>query len=74
VLTAGCEDKVPEIEKFCLCLYFSCTKLRHYLLANGYSVVCKAEVVKYNLSDPVMKGGLGKWMLALAEFDVRYNR
>ena len=27
------ETRYSAIEKLCLCLYFSCTKLRHYLLS-----------------------------------------
>jgi hypothetical protein len=59
------EIRYPKIEKLCLCLYFSCTKLRHYLPSNECSVVCKADVVKYILLAPVLKG-------RLAEFDLRY--
>ena len=31
------ETRYSPIEKLCLCLYFSCTKLRHYLLSAVYS-------------------------------------
>ncbi len=41
------ETRYPPVEKLCLCLYFSCTKLRHYLLSNECTVICKAGVVKY---------------------------
>ena len=67
------EARYTEIERLCLCLYFSCTKLRHYLLANECTVVCKTDVVKYMLSAPVLKGRIGKWMLTLAEYDLRYE-
>ena len=30
-------------------------------------------MVKYKLSAPVLKGRLGKWMLALTEFDLRFE-
>jgi hypothetical protein len=60
------EIRYPEIEKLCLCLYFSCTKLRHYLLANECLLVCKADVVKYILLAPVLNG-------RLAELDLRYE-
>ena len=33
--------------------------------------MCKADVIKYMLSAPVLKGRLEKWMLALAEFDLK---
>ncbi len=43
------------VEKLCLCLYFSCTRLWHYLLSNECTVICKADVVKYMLSAPILK-------------------
>jgi hypothetical protein len=36
-------------------------------------VVCKADIMKYMLSAPVLKGRIGKWMPALGEFDLRYE-
>ncbi len=61
------------MDKLCLCLYFSCTKLRHYLLSNECTVVCKTNVVRYMLSAPVLKARIRKWILALIEFDLRYE-
>ena len=61
------ETRYPEIEKLCLCLYFTCTKLRHILLS------VETIVIKHMLSAPVLKGRLGKWMFALSEFDIRYQ-
>src|SRR6185312_6435011 len=52
-----------------LCLYFTCTKLRHILLSAETIVICKSDVIKHILSAPVLKGRLGKWMFALSEFD-----
>jgi len=67
------ETRYSPVEKLCLCLYFSCTKLRHYLLSNECTVICKADVVKYMLSAPILKGRVGKWIFALTEFDIRYE-
>jgi len=67
------ETRYSAIEKLCLCLYFSCVKLRHYLLSAECTVVCKDEVVRYMLSMPIMSGRIGKWILALSEFDLRYE-
>ena len=67
------ETRYPEIEKLCLCLYFTCTKLRHILLSAETIVICKSDVIKHMLSAPVLKGRLGKWMFALSEFDIRYQ-
>ena len=48
-------------------------KLRHYLLLAECTVVCKADVIKYMLSMPVLKGRTGKWIFALTEFDLQYE-
>ena len=60
-------------ERLCLCLYFSCTKLRHYLLSTECVVVSKDDIIKYMLSLPILNGRIGKWILALSEFDLRYE-
>ena len=39
------ETRYSAIEKLCLCLYFSCIKLRHYLLTAECTVICKNDVV-----------------------------
>ena len=67
------ETRYSPIEKLCLCLYFSCTKLRHYLLSAECTVVSKADVIKHMLSTPILNGRMGKWILALLEFDLRYE-
>ena len=67
------ETRYSAIEKLCLCLYFSCTKLRHYLLSAECTVICKDDVVRYMLSMPIMSGRIGKCILTLSEFDLRYE-
>jgi hypothetical protein len=67
------ETRYPEIEKLCLCLFFTCTKLHHILLSVEVIIICKSEVIKHMLSAPVLKGPLGKWMFALSEFDIWYH-
>jgi ribonuclease HI len=67
------ETRYPEIEKLCLCLFFTCTKLRHILLSSETIVICKSDVIKHMLSAPVLKGRLRKWMFALSEFDIRFQ-
>jgi len=67
------ETRYPEIEKLCLYLFFTCTKLHHILLSVETIVICKLDVIKHMLSTPVLKGQLGKWMFALSEFDIRYQ-
>ena len=67
------EIRYSTIEKLCLCLYFSCIKLRHYLLSAECTIICKDDVVRYMLSMPIMSGRIDKWILALSEFDLRYE-
>ena len=56
------------IEKLCLVLYFTATKLRHYMLSHVTYIIAQTDVVKYMLSRPILRGRMGKWSLALAEF------
>jgi ribonuclease HI len=67
------ETRYPEIEKLCLCLFFTCTKLHHILLFAEVIIICKSDISKHMLSAPVLKGRLRKWMFALSEFDIRYQ-
>jgi hypothetical protein len=66
------ETRYHEIEKLCLCLFFTCTKLRHILLFAEIIVIYKSDVINHMLSALVLKGRLGKWMFSLSEFDIRY--
>ena len=67
------ETRYSAIEKLCLCLYFSCIKLRHYFLSAECTVICKDDVVRHMLSMPIMSGRIDKWIVALSEFDLRYE-
>jgi hypothetical protein len=67
------ETRYPDIEKLCLCLFFTGTKLRHILLSAKIIIIYKSDVIKHMLSAPVLKGRLGKWMFALSEFNIRYQ-
>jgi hypothetical protein len=67
------EIRYPDIEKLCLYLFFTCTKLRHILLSAEVIIICKSDVIKHMLSAPVLKGRLGKWMFALSKFNIRYQ-
>ena len=67
------ETRYSPIKKLCLCLYFSRTKLRHYLLSVECTVVSNADVIKHMLSMSILNGRMRKWILALLEFDLRYE-
>ena len=59
------KTRYSPVERLCLCLYFSCTKLRHYLLSAECVVVSKYDVIKYMLSLPILSGRNGKWIFGL---------
>ena len=59
------ESRYTFIEKLCLCLYYACTKLRHYLLSSMCIVACQADVIKYMLHRPILSGRIGKWAYVL---------
>jgi hypothetical protein len=43
------ETRYSFIEKLCLSLFYSCSKLRHYLLSSTCIVACQADVIKHML-------------------------
>jgi hypothetical protein len=67
------ETRYHEIEKLCLYLFFTGTKLRHILLSAEIIVIYKSDVIKHMLTTPILKGRLGKWMFTLSEFNIRYQ-
>ncbi|XP_024195658.1 uncharacterized protein LOC112198783 [Rosa chinensis] len=60
------------MEKLCLTLYFSACKLRHYMLSFTTCIIVQTDLVKYMLSRPILRGRIGKWVLALSEFSLQY--
>ncbi|GKV35499.1 hypothetical protein SLEP1_g43756 [Rubroshorea leprosula] len=66
------EVKYSSVEKLCLALFFAAIKLRHYLIYSKMYVVAKTDIVKYMLSRPLLRGRIGKWILALSEFNLKY--
>jgi hypothetical protein len=43
------ETRYPEIEKLCLYLFFTYTKLHHILLSTEVIVICKSDIIKHML-------------------------
>ncbi|XP_020972633.1 uncharacterized protein LOC110269268 [Arachis ipaensis] len=66
------ETRYSPIEKLCLSLYYACMKLKCYMVAKSVKVIAQTDIIKYMLSFPMLRGRLGKWMLALTEFDLQY--
>jgi hypothetical protein len=60
-------------EKLCLCLYFSCTKLKHYIKSFDVCVYSHFDIIKHMLSKPILHNRVGKWALALMEYSLTYQ-
>lgn len=67
------ETKYNVIEKLCMCLYFLCMKLQHYIKLIDVYVSSHCNVIKHMLSKPVLHSRIGKWALALTEFSLTYR-
>ncbi|CAN6555140.1 unnamed protein product [Malus baccata var. baccata] len=66
------ETRYSPIEKLCLALYFTASKLMHYMLPSHVHIIAKTDVIKYMLTKPMLTGRIGKWILALSEFSFQY--
>ncbi|XP_059639353.1 uncharacterized protein LOC132281694 [Cornus florida] len=47
-------------------------KLRVYMLPVSVYIICQTDLIKYMLSRPLITGRIGKWALALMEFNFAY--
>ncbi|XP_004304980.1 PREDICTED: uncharacterized protein LOC101315261 [Fragaria vesca subsp. vesca] len=47
-------------------------KLRNYILAFTTVVIAQSDLVKYMLSRPILRGRIGKWILAMSKFSLQY--
>ncbi|KAM2243114.1 hypothetical protein COP1_009910 [Malus domestica] len=66
------ETRYSLVERLCLALYFTASKLRHYMLPCHVHIIAKTDVIKYMLSKPMLTGRIGRWILALSEFSFQY--
>ncbi|XP_058766406.1 uncharacterized protein LOC131640003 [Vicia villosa] len=66
------KTRYTSIEKLCLCLHFSCTKLKYYIKPIDLYVSSYFDVIKYMLSKPIMYSRIGKWALALTEYSLAF--
>ncbi|CAN6558362.1 unnamed protein product [Malus baccata var. baccata] len=66
------ETRYSRLERLCLSLYFTASKLRHYMLPCHVHIIAKTDVIKYMLSKPMLMGRIRKWILALSEFSFQY--
>ncbi|XP_050897324.1 uncharacterized protein LOC127104162 [Lathyrus oleraceus] len=64
--------RYSDIEKLCLCLYFSCMKLKQYIKPVDVYVSSHFDIIKHMLSKPILNSRIGKWALALTEYSLTY--
>ena len=64
---------IQQLKNYVYACTFLASSLRHYFLSAECTVICKDNVVRYILSMPIMSGRIGKWILALSEFDLCYE-
>lgn len=57
------ETRYSIVEKLCLCLYFSCTKLNRYIKPADVYVLSHFDIIKHMLSKPILhiESVNGKW-------------
>ena len=60
------------IEKSCFALVWAIEKLRHIILPFQIWVVAKMDPLKYLFEKPASSGRLSRWLILLAEFDLKY--
>jgi len=67
------ETRYHPSERLCICLYFSCTKLKHYIKPFDVFVYSHFDIIKHMLSELIMHSKVGKWALALTEYSLTYK-
>ena len=66
------ETGYTPIEKSCFTLVWAVKKLRHIILPFQIWVVARMDPLKYLFEKPALSGRLSRWLILLAEFDLKY--
>ena len=66
------ETRYTPIEKSCFALVWAVQKLRHIILPFQIWVVARMDPLKYLFEKPTLSGRLSRWLILLAEFDLKY--
>jgi len=67
------ETRYHPSEKLCLCLYFSCIKLKQYIKPLDVYVYSHFDIIKHMPSKPILHSRVDKWALALTEYSLTYQ-
>src|ERR1051325_146364 len=68
----GPETRYSDIEKLCMCLYFSCIKMKQYIRPINVYVSSHFDIIKHMLSKPILHSRICKCALALTEYSLTY--
>ncbi|XP_023883042.2 uncharacterized protein LOC111995357 [Quercus suber] len=66
------ETRYTSIEKSCFALVWVVQKLRHIVLPFQIWVVARMDPLKYLFEKPTLSGRLSRWLILLAELDLKY--
>ena len=66
------ETRYTPIEKSCFALIWAVQKLRHIILPFQIWVVARMDPLKYLFEKPALSGRLSRWLILLAEFNLKY--
>ena len=66
------KNRYTHIEKSCFALVLAVQKLRHIILPFQIWVVARMDPLKYLFEKLALNGRLSRWLILLAEFDLKY--
>ena len=66
------ETRYTPIEKSCFALVWAVQKLRHIILPFQIWVIGRMGPLKYLFKKPTLSERLSRWLILLAEFDLKY--
>ena len=66
------ETRYTLVEKSCFSLVWAVQKLRHIIIPFQIWVVARMNPLKYLFEKPALSGRLSRWLILLAEFDLKY--
>ena len=66
------QTRYTPIEKSCFALVWVVQKLRHIILPFQVWIVTRMDQLKYLFGKPDLSGRLSRWLILLAEFNLKY--
>ncbi|KAI4365438.1 hypothetical protein MLD38_021422 [Melastoma candidum] len=67
------ETRYTASERLCLSVYYTVTKLRHYIGNSEVHVVSRAQVLRTFFESPLLTGRVSKWSLVLSTNDLKFK-